>query len=378
MVHPSQIGKIFLGMLICLFAPVWGQSVDLKGQQWSIVTLGDDPAPGTAGHEEFIGYIPTLSLVHELNRSSTVDLEWAYRGGLLINGAVDTGVQKFGRQHRLWVRYATERLDLRLGLQKIAFGPGQLLRPLAWFDTFDLRDPTSQTDGVTAIRIQYFPVPRLAVWGWGIRPDVPDSMSVGGRVEYTFGAGEVALTYHRHQPTRLDDTGLSLLFLGNQEERYALDLRWDGPIGLWTELVSARAAAATVSLSDRMELAMAGGDYTFPVGNGLYVMAEYLWSRATIGDLRTEAQASMGLVSYPLGMLDRLLLVVVYSRSQKSLYRFVQWQRTYDNFILTLIGFVNPERSASTATAFGAQAGGSAPSLASAGRGMQLMIIYNH
>ena len=371
-------GRFSLAVAILSAAPAWGQLVDLKGQQWSIVTLGNDPAPGTAGHEEFIGYIPTLSLVHELNRLSILDLEWAYRGGMLINGGSERNVHWFGRQHRLWVRYAAERLDLRLGLQKIAFGPGQLLRPLAWFDTFDLRDPTGQTEGVTAIRLQYFLGPRLVVWGWGIRPDVPDSLSVGGRVEYTFGASEVALTFHRHQPTRLDYTGPPLLFSGNKEERYGLDLRWDGPIGLWTEMVSARAVAAPVGPLDRMELAMFGGDYTLPVGKGLYVMAEHLWSRSTMGDLQTEAQVSMAMASYPFGMLDRLLLVVVYSRRQKSLYRFLQWQRTYDNFILTLIGFVNPERSIDAATAFGAQGGVSGQSLASTGRGMQFMIIYNH
>ncbi|MDV7396736.1 hypothetical protein RZS08_35390, partial [Arthrospira platensis SPKY1] len=43
--------------------------------------------------------------------------------------------------YRLWGRFTTNRMELRLGLQKINFGSANMLRPLMWFDQLDPRDP---------------------------------------------------------------------------------------------------------------------------------------------------------------------------------------------------------------------------------------------
>ena len=40
------------------------------------------------------------------------------------------------------------KFGVRLGLQKIIFGPTQILRPLSWFDSFDIKNPTNETNGV--------------------------------------------------------------------------------------------------------------------------------------------------------------------------------------------------------------------------------------
>jgi len=266
-----------------LLTPLQGQGLHLKGQLWGSVTRGNDPAPGHSEIEETIGYIPTLSLGRQLGLLSVLDLEAAYSLGAVLDGALKDGeddIDRYGKLYRLWGRFATEKLEVRLGLQKIAFGPGMVLRPLMWFDTFDLKDPTGQTEGVGALRLKWYPWPNLALWGWAIRPDHPDSASAGGRAEYTFGPGEVALTYHYQQRTDLDFAGRQLLLFDEAENRLALDTRLDWKVGLWSEVVFAQATEEFMDgVKNDLLQVMVGGDYTFPWGDGVYVTVEHLWSR---------------------------------------------------------------------------------------------------
>lgn len=272
---------------ILVLTPLWGQGLHLKGQLWGSVTWGNDPAPGHSDIEETIGYIPTLSLARQRGPLSVLDLEVAYRLGAVLDGALESGeadIDRYSKLYRLWGRYATPEFELRLGLQKIAFGPGMVLRPLMWFDTLDPRDPTGQTEGVGALRLKWYPWPNLALWGWAIRPDHPDEASAGGRAEYTFGPGEVALTYHHRKATYLDYTGVSLflpyLYEDRDEERFAFDMRLDWKVGLWTEMILARVTEPALDdKTDELARLMIGGDYTFPWGDGVYVMVEHLWSR---------------------------------------------------------------------------------------------------
>ncbi|MBA7647582.1 MAG: hypothetical protein GH143_07140 [Calditrichaeota bacterium] len=266
-----------------LLTPLQGQGLHLKGQLWGSFTYGDDPAPEHTRREATLGYIPTFSLARQLGPLSVVDLEAAYYWGRVTDGPFETsgtGSVDTEKWYRLWGRIATEKLELRLGLQKIAFGPARVLRPLMWFDTFDLKDPTGQTEGVAALRLKWYPWPNLALWGWAIRPDHPDEASAGGRAEYTFGPGEVALTYHYQQRTSLDFGGKSLLLFDEAENRLALDTRLDWIIGLWSEVVLAQATEEFMDgVKNDLLQVMVGGDYTFPWGDGVYVTVEHLWSR---------------------------------------------------------------------------------------------------
>lgn len=272
-----------LAAVILALTPLQGQGLHLKGQLWGSATYGDDPAPTHTHLETTFGYIPTVSLARQLGSMSLVDVEAAYYWGRVTDGPFDTsgtGSIDTEKWYRLWTRVATERLEVRLGLQKIAFGPGMVLRPLMWFDTLDLRDPTGQTEGVGALRLKWYPWPDLALWGWAIRPDHPDEASAGGRAEYTLGPGEVALTYHYQQRTSLDFTGRQLLPLDEAENRLAIDTRLDWKVGLWSEVVFAQATEESMdSMKNDLLQVMVGGDYTLPWGDGVYVTVEHLWSR---------------------------------------------------------------------------------------------------
>lgn len=294
--------RIVFGLIagvLCGIGSLAGQGLGFKGQFWTSVTAGDDPAPGHSDMEHTIGYIPSLSLAHKLGPLSVMDLEIAYNLGALMDGSFGSGragTETSSKPYRLWARFASESFELRLGLQKIAFGPGRVLRPLMWFDTFDLKDPTGQTEGVGALRLKWYPWRNLALWGWIIRPDYRDYASPGGRMELTLGPSETALTYHRHKASSLDYAGQMLLptqlsvaspqppgMIDDEEERFAFDARWDGFVGLWTEAVLARGTRlAPDNEINTVTRAMVGGDYTLPWGDGVYVMLEHLWSRTDV------------------------------------------------------------------------------------------------
>jgi hypothetical protein len=275
--------KAFLACLLTGGVSLFAQGLTFKGQLWTSATVGDDPASGRSDVEQTVGYIPSLSLAHQLGPLSILDLEVAYNLGAFMDGpwgSGEAGTETSSNLYRLWGRFATESLELRLGLQKIAYGRERVLRPLMWFDAFDLKDPTGQTDGVSALRLRWFPWHNLALWGWIIRPDYRDFASPGGRIEVGLGSIETGLTYHLRKASDLDFTGRQLLASDDEEERYAFDARWDGFIGLWTEAILTRSIGLAfddeINMSAQM---MLGGDYTLPWGKNVYVTVEHLWSR---------------------------------------------------------------------------------------------------
>ncbi|MFC1546967.1 hypothetical protein ACFL5M_00430 [Candidatus Neomarinimicrobiota bacterium] len=393
----SVSGSTLLACLIMSGAGLFGQGLTLKGQLWTSLTLGDDPASSRSNVEQTIGYIPSLSLARQLGPLSVLDLEFAYNLGALMDGALgngEAGTETSSKLYRLWGRFATESLELRLGLQKIAFGPGRVLRPLMWFDTFDLKDPTGQTDGVSALRLRWFPWHNLALWGWVIRPDYREFASPGGRIELGMGAVETGLSYHHRKNSGLDFTGRQLLPFDNEEERFALDARWDGFIGLWTEAVITR--GTELAFDDEINTStqvMIGGDYTLPWGNGVYVTLEHLWSRSDIGRRYVEElydadatylegfreeqtdQVTLLMVSIPWGMFDNVMGLQSYDWENQRQSNFLMWQRSYDALSLNLILYSSPERKdyylndipiplPETLTGFG--------------NGIQFMIVFNH
>ena len=157
-------GITLLTIYLSTSAVTFSQPFTLKGQFWGSVLHGDDPPVGRSSFETTLGYIPTLSLSRNLHNDRFVDLEWGYRTGKVYAG--DYTINNIEEPYRLWLRYSSEQIEARLGLQKIAFGPAMVLRSLAWFDTIDPKDPTGQTDAVEAFRLRLFPTSSLALWLW--------------------------------------------------------------------------------------------------------------------------------------------------------------------------------------------------------------------
>ncbi|MBI91439.1 MAG: hypothetical protein CMQ48_05850 [Gammaproteobacteria bacterium] len=109
----------------------------MKGQLWSSSLTNNDIPDGQSSFESTLGYIPTFSLSKNLTNKQLFDMEWSYRLERVYAGNALLNDKK--KHHRYWVRYSSEKLEARLGLQKIIFGPSMVLRSLSWFDTIDVK-----------------------------------------------------------------------------------------------------------------------------------------------------------------------------------------------------------------------------------------------
>lgn len=335
-----------------------------KGLFWTSTLTSNDVPNSRSSIESTMGYIPTLSLFKELSNNKLVDTEWAYRLDSFYSG--DSLFNKNESYHRYWVRYSSEKLEVRLGLQKIVFGPSFVLRSLSWFDTIDLKDPTGQTDGVEAFRLRWFPSNSLSLWSWAINND-KDTLSYGSRVELSNSLGEWGLTYHQDPSNSLQPIGQIGIPIFGAHSRFAIDYRYDGFIGFWNESV--------LVSTDRSEIIMAtvGADYTLPIATGVLVMAEYMSisNKIDSGELSQSYTALMA--SLPLGMVHQLMFILQFDLEENRSYNYLRWSSNYDYYSLNFILSISPKRAD-----YNLSEEHLPRSLAGFGTGFQFMFIYNH
>ncbi len=309
-----------------------------------------------------VRYIPQLETMF----SSNFDAE------LSGNVFTEIGDTLFIKPYRGWVRYRSAQVEIRLGLQKINFGAARILRSLSWFDQLDPKDPLQFTDGVYALRMQYYFSNNANVWLWGLygngnpkgwemfgtKESTPE---FGGRFQYPFGNAELAVTAH-HRTIQFD---------GIAENRIALDGFWDAGVGLWLESVVIQTDYEENKM-DCQSFFTLGTDYTFPVGNGITATAEYLTT--SIGEQPFDGQSKSDItavsVSYLFGMMDRLLYFSYYSWDTDTPFHYISWQRTYNRLIFQLSAYWSPGVNSPSYTGKDNRALGT--------NGLQFMVIFNH
>ena len=114
-----------------------------------------------------------------------------------------------------------------------------------------------------------------------------------------------------------------------------------------------------------------GADYTFGIGNGLNIVAEhFIYSayHSVTGTSQTRNFTATSL-SYPLGLRNSISAIIYRGWDDKSWYRFVNFQRQYDNLSLYLMLFWNPDT-------FNLYTSTLSNNLF-AGKGFELMATYN-
>ena len=171
---------IFFSLVMINIELLFSQSFSLKGQLWLSGLYGDDVPSEISSLESHIGYIPTLSFFNDLDNSRFIDLEFSYQFNRMYSG--NSLILDNDNYYRYWIRYSTNKLEARLGLQKIVFGPSQVLSSLSWFDSVDLQDPIEQVDGVEALRFRWYPSNSFSFWSWMINEN--NNISFGGRGEF--------------------------------------------------------------------------------------------------------------------------------------------------------------------------------------------------
>ena len=325
-------------------------------------------------------YIPELVLQDRLGGGLAAELDLSAAG--FVTAAYGRGAapryDATLKPYRAWLRVATHSFEARVGLQKINFGSAMLFRPLMWFDRVDPRDPLQLTDGVRGLLARYTFRNNTNIWawalygntatkGWEAAPTQRGTVEYGGRLQTPVPSGEVGVTYHHREADLRSLLGGAF----TPEDRFALDGKWDVGIGLWGEgaLVHQRADSGA---SGFQRFWTVGADYTLRVGNGLYALAEYSRYDTPPSPLGAgTGGAFSGLeLTYPVGIVDRVTAIVYRTWQARQWYRILTWQRTYDAWTFYLLGFWNPDQPRGLGT--------QAVSRAFAGRGLQLMVTFNH
>ncbi|MCX6256214.1 MAG: hypothetical protein NTV31_17330 [Bacteroidia bacterium] len=330
-------------------------------------------------------FIPSVSIGKQWKNNLKFDSEISFDSYLNYhftgwkNDVSGSGIKPY----RLWLRLSTERFELRAGLQKISFGSAAMLRPLMWFDQLDPRDPLQLTDGVYALLSRYYFRNNANAWlwmlwgndkpkGWETVPSVRKIPELGGRMQFPVPKGEVALSYH-HRTADLNSIINPVDIYGAAtypEDRLGLDGKLDLGVGLWGEYALIHSSPDTAYFRPWSKLFTLGMDYTFNLGNGLYMATEFFrYSNANkLFEPGSNKTFSLLSVNYPVGN-NKLGCIVYYNWTDKSWYRFINIQRQSDNWTFYLFLFWNPDKIAIYNTGV--------ENDMFAGKGIQLMAVFN-
>ena len=340
----------------------------------------DNPYPLYLGGR----YIPQLNYEIQLSKNKLIDFE------LSANLYGDAGIHFFDsayidgniNPYRLWGRYSTEQLEVRIGLQKIDFGTATMLRSLRWFDQVDPRDPLRLTEGVWAALGRYYFLNNMNIWLWGLygnknlkglevlktNADYPE---FGGRFQSPVPMGEAAISYHHRIADSRDLNVMIPGFSEIQENRIGLDTKWDLIVGLWLEAAWVNKKEEIGILKNQEALTL-GTDYTFNIGSGLYVTLEHMliaFDEKAFEFSNTTNFTGLS-INYPIGMFDNISAIFYYDWTNNAVYNFVNWFRQFDRTTFYVMAYWNPENNQMPTM-------GTAENLYG-GIGVQLMFVFNH
>src|SRR5581483_2980634 len=351
----TSCARVAAALLVVLLItrPADCQTVTLQGQlsTWFLLNDGEPSTPGVGAR-----YVPTLSVEHPLPDARLIDGEVSINAYGLGESPSweDVNGEAHLKPYRGWIRYKTPRFEARGGLQKINFGSALVLRPLRWFDSVDPRDPLQLTEGVYALLLRGYLPHNFTVWGWGLygnehlkglelNPTRARTPEFGGRLQAPLFKGEIAGSMHH----RYADLSRGFAVAGRDdpragEMRYGLDGKWDVGIGLWFEAEVIRQTRPALGPSDSQALTV-GADYTFGVGNGLHVLAESFVQElpAAVLGQHVSQKFTAASVNYPIGLIDSLSGIIAVDTDRGEVYRFVNWQRTFDRWQFYFMGFWN-------------------------------------
>jgi len=346
-------------MLLIVSVSTYGQDLQLRldNQLSSWGTLSfKQPAQYQFGGR----YLPTFSISDSLKNNQKIDAEISINAYGNVIFSDNTSIETDGqiKPYRLWMRYSSDRFELRVGLQKINFGSASIFRPLMWFDKRDFRDPLQLTDGVYGLLGRYYFQNNTNIWLWSLYGNdkpmgwdaVPSKWQIpefGGRIQQPVARGEVAVTYH-HREADFSTWYDTIPFAAQThfpENKIGLDGKWDIGAGLWFEYVIKRNDPGNTMTSKWEAYFNLGLDYTFPVGNGLNFTTEYFRYNKTNDFAKKEIRSTFAAVSvsYPFGLLNSITAVVYYNREQDEWSRFISLQRKYDYWSFYAMAFWNPE-----------------------------------
>ncbi len=378
------VGVVFM-LLLSLPSLHAKNNLTFKGQAsaWGIFAPESNYSLNTG-----LRYIPQLNYEIPLKNKRLIDFEASVNvyGGIIADpfeSVIDNGdIQPF----RAWGRYSAKQFELRVGLQKINFGSASMIRPLRWFDQIDPRDPLQLTNGVWGALARYYFVNNANIWIWGLygNSDLKGWEIIktnkkfpewGGRFQYPLGKGELALSYH-NRTTNAQGFGLDSAHLArNPENRIGIDGKWDVGVGLWFESSYTRQAKDVGQFNNQF-MSNIGVDYTFNIGNGLTTIAEQIF--IAFDDKAFALENPIGFTAlsatYPIGLFDNLTGMIYFDWLGESVAGFLNYQHDFKKFTGYIMAFWTPSNTPII------QQGNQDINQVNAltGKGIQLMVVYNH
>ncbi len=379
----TRIKRYIVIILMLPFVSVYLSAQDtliFKGQLsgWLLYN-GSNELPLYSGGR----YLPQLNYNINLKNGNLIDFEGSANlygnAGARLFDSID--VNGDIKPYRLWARYSSDQFELRLGLQKINFGSASMLRPLMWFDQVDPRDPLRFTDGVWGLLGRYYFLNNANIWFWALYGNnkqrgwepVPTNSKypeIGGRVQLPVPYGEAGLSYNYRVADSRDLDIAIPVFPEISENKIGFDLKLDLLLGFWLE-GSVALKNSDLGMFKNQEIYNVGIDYTFGIGNGLYIVYEQILASYNEKTFSFDNTSSFSLLSlsYPVGIFDNLSGIVYYDWENNKSYNFISWQHSYNNLSLYCMAFWNPDKY---------NIPGQQTESLMAGKGVQIMLVYNH
>jgi len=366
-----------------IFTVSEGQKVSFGGQVSSMEFV----KPGSYWH-----LLTALRYIPEIKWNTPVGKAWKFDLEASVNAYGQVGVQKhdtlytdvYLKPYRVWGRIASERFELRLGLQKISFGSATMLRPLMWFDHMDPRDPLQITNGVYAALGRYFFQNNANIWLWGILPGktvkgwemlttdrhLPE---FGGRFQIPAGKGELAFSGHFRYIGIDQSRGFFPVSLDKPfpEYRFGLDGKWDIGPGIWFEGTYTYQNLPQSNIN-HIRMLTIGADYTIGLGNGLtFTTEQFLYQTGpALFESTSDLDFTAVSLTYPINLSLSVSGIVFYNWTANNWYRFINWRISLKKISLHVIAFWNPDsfdlyQNTGNSNLMG-------------GKGIQLLFVWNH
>ena len=363
-------------LALCLFIiliPVKGTAELVKEHkgQFSLSYIGHQTSKQW-NHQSSFRYIPDLTLKYKFPN----DLLWDINASANIFSEKTSDCTLYSdctktKIYRLNTQLKTSHSDLRVGLQKINFGPAVILRSLMWFDQINPTDPLQFTEGVIGIRYRYFFMNNANIWLWSLYGNKEpkgyewiatqkNTPEFGARVQYPLQNGELGFSIHGRQTENLN-TANSI------ETRYAIDGRFNLDIGLWYEYVLFHQGTNSEPQNKWFESFTLGTDYTLGIGNGLHITVEHLITnfRKNIVKWGKVSHTSAVQISYPISVLDSISFLEMFLWEHKQSIHYLSWNRSYNDWMFNLGVFSAPKDLKNNNIHF-------------SGHGLYAMIIFNY
>ncbi|NME70661.1 hypothetical protein HHU12_21975 [Flammeovirga aprica JL-4] len=331
-------------------------------------------------------YIPEVKFEHQfdsLNSFSAFASANIYGSVQYVNGTPvwDGTVLPY----RGWVRYAHGNSDIRIGLQKIDFGSSTLLRPMQWFNQIDPRDPLGLTNGVYSALARYYFKNNANIWFWALYGNeeqrgydalqsVKDIPELGGRVQLPTPKGEIAFSYH-HRKAVLDTrwNADNPMYIETPENRVGIDGKWDLLLGVWFEGTYTK-TNKNVGILTNQTLLDIGMDYTLPIGSGLNVVGEHLftWYGEEFNHAEYKGNTTAFSMNYPLSFFDNISVMVYRDWTNDGTGFFTTYNHDFDVWTGYFMLYYNPTTSITSPIATNDL------NQFTPGFGLRLMAVLNH